>query len=167
MHLEGMRVDMKKRYVLVVFLTLFKINSFGHDQIVHQEITANAAASAWNDSPAYAGFINLISSDRSLEELTKDMVDGSYNEDYADYPGDAGGFRPYNHFYDPLDITYGKGLSDIPPDIRGVVGLDSFTWGSTSNCVGFNFNGVFGLGKNVDTMNIWSWPNAPAMNGLV
>jgi hypothetical protein len=157
---------MKARYFLVLCLGLFEADLFGHDQIVHQEITANAEASAFTHSSAYSNFLNTVSSDRSrlpqpgAKGLVQSMVDGSFDEDYADQLGDVGGKRSYNHFYDPLDTTYGKGLSDIPPDIRDLVGLNSLTWGSTSNCVGFNFNGIFGLGQNINTTNIYSWPNA-------
>jgi hypothetical protein len=50
------------------------------------------------------------------------MMEGSAHED--DAGKDEGGNRSYNHFYDPLDTTYGKGLSDIPQDIRGVAGQE-------------------------------------------
>jgi hypothetical protein len=65
-----------------------------------------------------------------------------------------------NHFYDPLDKTYGKGLSDAPRDIRVLEGTNSFAWASISNCNGVDFKGVLGLGKNVNTTNVWSWQNA-------
>ena len=85
---------------------------------------------------------------------------GSFDEDFADENGDVGGYRSYNHFYDPLDTMYGKGLSDESADIRGVVGTNSFAWGSVSNCMGINYGGYFGLGGNLGTFNIWSWQNA-------
>jgi len=98
------------------------------------------------------------------------MVDGSFEED--DGPKDllngGGGYRSLNHFYDPLGTTsYGKGLSDgifsgSGPigDKRELIGNNSFAWGSISNCAGINFLGELRLGKNVNTTNIWSWPNA-------
>jgi hypothetical protein len=135
---------MKTKRILIISLSfgLSGINLFGHDQIVHQAITANAATSALTSSPAYAGFVNTVSSDVTLFAATKSMVDGSFDEDIADQPGDAGGKRSLNHFYDPLDNTYGKGLSDSPQDQRIVVGTNSFAWGSVSNCVGYNFPGI-------------------------
>jgi hypothetical protein len=97
---------MKAKIFLVLCLVLFRINSFGHDQIVHEAITVNAAESALNNSSAYAGFINVISSDRSLKQETNSMVLGSFDEDFASAEDSVGGNRSYNHFYDPLDATY-------------------------------------------------------------
>jgi hypothetical protein len=157
--LGDMQVDMKIKCILFFCLISFGLRSYGHEQIVHQAITVNAAAAALNHSPSYVDFINLITSDGVARiDATNRMVLGSYDEDFSGQ--DAGGNRSYNHFYDPLDQTYGKGLSDIPPDIRGIVGLDSFTWASTSNCLGYNFVSIIGLGSNIGTSNIWSWQNA-------
>jgi hypothetical protein len=75
----------------------------------------NAAKAAYANSSAYVDFVNTISSDFSYTGqfgATNSMVEGSFNEDFANEPGDVGGNRSYNHFYDPLDTTYGKGLSD-------------------------------------------------------
>ena len=66
---------------------------------------------------------------------------------------DAGGWRSLNHFYDPLDTKYGKGLSDFAPDIRVLEGTNSFAWASISNCAGIPANGL-------NPVNIWSWQNA-------
>lgn len=159
---------MRSKYIFILYFTLVAFSSFAHDQIVHEAITINAASSAHNDSPAYAGFINVISSDCSLFTATNSMRIGSYDEDFADEKGDVGGKRSLNHFYDPLGTTsYGKGLSDgifagtgSIGDKRELIGTNSFSWASISNCVGINFPGEYGLGKNENTMNIWSWPNA-------
>jgi hypothetical protein len=82
-------------------LISFGTDLFGHEQVVHQEITAKAAEAANNNSATFNGFIGLISSDgRSLQDAEQSMVDGSFDEDFADK--DAGGKRSLNHFYDPL-----------------------------------------------------------------
>jgi hypothetical protein len=152
---------MKAKYILFWCLAFFKVNSFGHEQIVHEAITANAIESAQINSPAYAGFINAVSSDATLFAATNSMVFGSFDEDFASAEDKVGGNRSYNHFYDPLDATYSKGLSDIPPDIRGIVGTNSFAWATISNCLGVNFKShVFALGDNIGTSNTWSWQNA-------
>lgn len=54
---------MKTKYTSVLCLGMFAFASFGHDQIVHQAITMNAAESALDNSPGYAGFLNTVSSD--------------------------------------------------------------------------------------------------------
>jgi hypothetical protein len=160
-------MKVKLEYILIVSLGLFRSKSFGHDQNVHQTITANAEASAHAHSSAYADFLDTIYSDfprlpqPNQKGAVQSIVGGSYDEDYANQLGDVGGKRSYNHFYDPLDTTYRNGLSDIPPDIRGIVGTNSFAWASISNCVGIDFKShVFGIGNNVGTSNIWSWGNA-------
>lgn len=156
---------MKIKYILILYFCLL-VNLFAHDQIVHQEITAHAENAAYADSSAYADFINTISSDiprlpqpNQKGGVFQSMVDGSYDEDWADQ--DAGGKRSLNHFYDPLT---GLGLSETPPDkpYAGGIGNPSFLWASTSNCIGINFPGVtrFNFGENENTSNIWSWPNA-------
>lgn len=129
--------------------------TFAHDVPVHWTITVNATASALDDSSAYANFLNTISSDCNAITATNAMVFGSGREDapIKGIPLDAGGKRSINHFYDPLDTKYGKGLSDIPPDIRYVIATNSFRWGSVSNCFGLQV--VEGI-----TSNQWSWPNA-------
>lgn len=167
---------MNTKHILVLFLALLRINSFGHEQIVHQAITKYAEASAFANSPAYADFMNAIISDYHRFSIPGQigaadwMIRGSYDEDNADVDvngnKDIGGKRSYNHFYDPLDTTYGKGLSDTPPDIRTKIGLDSFTWASTLNCPGWNWYGVFGLGANINTVNTWSWKNARSYEWL-
>jgi len=92
------------------------------------------------------------------------MVDGSFNEDYADVDRfgnrDSGGKRSLNHFYDPLDTHFDKGLSDYPPDLRITAGTNSFIWASISNGLGFNFHDPLHFGSNLGTSNIWSWQNA-------
>jgi hypothetical protein len=151
---------MKIKYILIVLcLGLLEIDLFGHEVIVHEAITVNAAASAYANSPAYAGFINVISSDRSLTQETNLMRIGSGEEDDT---GDAGGNRSYNHFYDPLGPTnsYGRGLSDAPFVGRPFIGKDSLTWASVSNGLGHDFISIIGKGSNIGTTNIWSWQNA-------
>ena len=134
---------------------------FGHEVPVHVQITQNAAAAARTDSPAYNGFVSLISPDCDYQTALEAMKEGSRRED--DAGKDEGGNRSYNHFYDPLDTTHGKGLSDIPEDTRGMVGTNSFAWASISNCMGLNFHSIlFGIGSNIGTSNIWSWQNARA-----
>ena len=159
---------MKAGFILILCSVLVTLDSQAHDQIVHEAITVNAAEAAYANSPAFVSFINVISSDLSSVQATNSMRVGSFEED--DGPtnilDDGGGHRSYNHFYDPLGPTnsYGKGLSDIPPDFRGKVGLDSFTWASISNCLGYNYHALpfvsIKIADNLNTSNIWSWPNA-------
>ena len=159
-----MKIKLQLKHILVASFGLYTNILLGHDVPVHWAITLNAAESAYNDSPAYASFVNIISSDLSYtgrSGATNALKDGSGFEDNKDN-GDIGGKRSLNHFFDPLDQTYGKGLSDFPTDSRKLEGLDSFTWASVSNCPGYN---VFlldptGWLKNQNTTNIWSWPNA-------
>lgn len=153
---------MKIKYLFICCLVLFGIDLFGHEQIVHQEITAKATDAANSDSLAFKDFISLINSDgRLLQDAKRKMVEGSYNEDWANQPGDDGGKRSFNHFYDPLDTTYGKGLSDVPIFGRRLVGNNSFVWASVLHCQGINFPGVsvFGFGANMNTANEWNWPD--------
>jgi len=131
---------------------------FAHDQAVHVAITVTAAESALRNSTSFAGFVNLVNDDCPEDAATNAIAQGSYSEDNRDL--DSGGKRSLNHFYDPLDQVYGKGLSDSPPDQRLVSGTNSFVWASTTNCLGYNFPGVLTLGRNEHTTNIYSWPNA-------
>src|SRR6266567_1387916 len=160
MQVATIGANMKTKYLSVLCLGLFGIDSFGHDQVVHQAITVNAAASALNGLTAFAAFIDLISSDFSLSKATNAMVIGSFKEDYGPQSYLVGGWRSYNHFYDPTKSPP-MGLTDLPwPAATQPVGLDSFTWGSTRNRPGYDFGGVFGFGRNVGTRNVWSWQNA-------
>jgi hypothetical protein len=111
----------------------------------------------------------LLSDGSAQPGLTPEawMAFGSFHEDDDDT--DAGGHRPYNHFYDPL--AGGGGLDDWPTDTQRLIGLDSFSWGSELNCHGFNFIGplyTLGFADNIITQNIWSWQNARQyqINGL-
>jgi hypothetical protein len=144
--------------VVVLYLTLCSSTLFGHDRKVHQAITANAAASAYDSSFSYRDFVSVISSDLLYEGpkgATNFMVFGSDQEDNV-YQ-DVGGFRSLNHFYDPLT---GLGLSNLPLDDRmSPFGRDSFTWASTFNCPGINF-WIAGYPANVDKLNTRSWQNA-------
>jgi hypothetical protein len=156
--------------ILAVGLGLHGTVSFGHERIVHFNITLNAAASALDNSPAYAGFLNTVSPDCNFELATNSMAWGSWFEDdaYWEVPGDLvdqGGFRSVNHFYDPLT---GLGLSNIPLDDRArdavtgqfiPIGNNSFTWASTLDCPGIDIY-VIGFGLNANTYNFWSWKNA-------
>jgi hypothetical protein len=153
-----MKITFKLKCILALGIGLSARATLGHDIPVHQAITFNAQESAYDISSAYVGSLNTVSSDIAFVDATNYIVHGSGFEDNADV--DAGGKRSYNHFYDPLDTTYGKGLSDAPPDIRSQIGINSFTWGSVSNCPGWNWSGAFGLGGNLNTMNTRSWQNA-------
>ncbi len=94
-----------------------------------------------------------------LYTATNYLVEGCFDEDFGPKEESIGGYRSVNHFYDPLDPTYGKGLSDSIGfsisigDKRELVGTNSFAWASISNCAGIV---KFGLHPT----NIWSWPNA-------
>jgi len=153
---------MKIQCILICSVGLFVINLFGQEQVVHQAITANAEGSAYANSSAYFDFLNTVSSDLprpGKNGAVQSMVQGSYHED--DYKLDAGGIRSYNHFYDPLDTTFGKGLSDVPTDTRDIAGTNSFAWASISNCAGFNYSGrLYLFGRNEHTTNVYSWQNA-------
>jgi hypothetical protein len=152
---------MKGKCIIVLCFVLLAVDLRAHEQIVHQAITVNAAQAAISHSLGFEDFASLVSSDRSLKQATNLMVLGSFEEDDDAKRDKVGGNRSYNHFYDPVYTVDGRGLSEIPPDIRGAVGLNSFTWGSISNCTGYNFHSLlFGIGGNVHTTNIWSWPNA-------
>src|ERR1700722_1195669 len=114
---------MKAKFIIALCLAMSGIDSFGHDQNVHRAITANAEASAFAHSSAYSSFINAISSDfprfsqpNQIEGATNSMINGSNDEDFKRNEDPLGGYRSLNHFYDPLDTQYGKGLSDVPTD---------------------------------------------------
>jgi hypothetical protein len=133
---------------------------FGDVTAVHRKITEKASDCTLIYSSAYGAFLDTI----SLDEFTgadarKYLSEGSEREDDPVTQlsaQDAGGFRSFNHFYDPLDPTYGKGLSDFPPDFRVRKGTNSFKWASISNSPGLP-SGL--LATSVPT-NIWSWQNA-------
>jgi len=154
---------------LALTLVLSGWSSFGHDVPVHRKITQHAVASALAGSPAFADFLATVSSD-SDPNITTNLVEGSAREDDPNkdegFPlEDGGGLRSLNHFYDPLDGMYDKGLSDYPTDLRKREGTNSFAWASISNCMGFNFTGGSFLfwhhiGQNVNKSNQWSWQNA-------
>ncbi|MGB8369667.1 MAG: hypothetical protein WCF71_10290 [Verrucomicrobiia bacterium] len=157
-----MKTNIEPKYVLMFVLALCGTVSFGHEVPVHRRITQSATDAAGNDSPGYGDFLNIISADCGTPLAVQCMVEGSAAEDAptTEYAKDAGGWRSYNHFYDPLDTTYGKGLSDVPNDHRSLVGTNSFAWGSISNCLGVNYGGYFGVAANNNTVNAWSWQNA-------
>ena len=117
-----MKTRFELKRILIFSLAFSVYAALAHEVPVHRAITLNAAASALNKSSAYKGFVNTVSADVTLFAATNSMIQGSAEEDDTPQqdPKGAGGNRSYNHFYDPLDITYGKGLSDIPQDIRGI-----------------------------------------------
>jgi hypothetical protein len=145
-----MKTKTKSLYVTFCF-ALFLRSSLAHEIVVHQQITLNAAYSAEDYSSDYNDFLNAISSDCSAAQAEGLMKTGSGLEDNTGQ--DAGGFRPLNHFYDPLDNQYGKGLSDIVSGHKQL-GQNSFVWASISNSPGVN------LFANPNTSNTWSWQNA-------
>lgn len=154
----------KLKYILVI--GLYRGLLFGHDIPVHQTITLYAQQSAYNNSFSYHNFLNVVSSDVALPAVTNSMINGSGFEDHLGLaPGTLQPeVRPINHFYDPLDNTYGKGLSDsIRPtffgyylngDARSLVGTNSFAWASVSNCIGISHS------YYPQPINTWSWQNA-------
>jgi len=81
------------------------------------------------------------------------MVQGSAHEDDKDAPGDAGGKRSLNHFYDPVHKI---GLTDRPFNPPLPLGRDSFFWATTTNAPGLDIG--FPV-NNEGTFNIWSWKN--------
>jgi hypothetical protein len=95
--------------MLVFFVSL---KSIAHEQAVHRKITENAVSYVGNNSQGYINFISTISNPNgtslTLSDGTTDpqppakwMKDGSNNEDFVKAPGDLGGYRSLNHFYDP------------------------------------------------------------------
>lgn len=153
-----MKIPFKLKPALVLGFVLSAYTTLSHDAPVHIAITMNAIESAFDDSLGFRNFMDSISSDfpyAGQNGATNAIVYGSWRED--DFNEDAGGIRSYNHFYDPLDTTYGKGLSDYPPDIRTIIGNNSFVWASTYNCPGLNFYLPL---PNVSTLNTRSWQNA-------
>jgi hypothetical protein len=154
-----MKIKNKSFYFLTLGLVFIFRTSLAHDTIVHQAITANAVYSASAISFGYNDFLNTIVSDYGPGSAKDLMEEGSVREDDKDAPGDTGGKRSYNHFYDPLT---GLGLSDFPPDFRVTMGTNSLNWASISNCPGLNVfpNDKTGLIGNINTTNQWSWQNA-------
>jgi len=157
-----------RRGFLTLWLLVGSSAALAHEIPVHQGITVNAAESALTFSPAYRDFLNAVSLDYDFKTATNFLVLGSAREDDGPAQDLVGGYRPYNHFYDPLTRL---GISDVPPDHhnrtllggRSAIGNDSFTWASTLDCPGVDYSGYAGLpflGGNVDTRNKWSWKNA-------
>src|SRR5208337_1405153 len=159
---ETMKIKVRLKCILAFSLAVCGTVSFGHEVPVHRQITQNAANLAGNHSAGYSDFLNSVSADCGTPLAVQCIVEGSAAEDAptTQYAKDAGGWRSYNHFYDPLDTTYGKGLSEVPIFGRRLVGTNSFAWGSISNCAGVNYGGYFGVAANNNTVNAWSWQNA-------
>src|SRR6266496_4853502 len=130
-----------------------------HEVVVHERITVNAAASALSYSSGYKSFLDTVNSECSIVSAVDAMRIGSAREDDVPKQDLVGGYRSYNHFYDPLTEL---GLSNIPPDDRiSPLGNDSFTWAWKFNSPGLAFLGFpWYFGKNVGTLNRWSWQNA-------
>src|SRR5436189_6480718 len=118
------------RYVALC-MTIPATAPLAHEIPVHEAITRNAAESAFTYSSAYRDFLTMVGVDIDLKNATNSLVEGSAKEDNVPKQDLIGGYRSYNHFYDPLT---GLGLSDIPPDRRiSPFGHNSFTWSSTLN----------------------------------
>lgn len=153
------------RLTLSVVFGISACGIHAHEIPVHQAIAFHAAASAFERSPTYAGFMETIAADLPLLEATNSMVMGSALEDALRNEDTIGGFRSLNHFYDPLT---GLGLSNVPYEDRRIdpatgqfrtIGRDLFTWASRRDCPGIDVH-ILGIGINVDTRNIWAWQNA-------
>src|SRR5437868_185546 len=95
---------------LAVLLLGMPVSSVGHEVLVHENITLHAALSAANLSQNYSDFLNMIIPPGGISLLSFSgaakrpsgwLEEGAAREDDADAPGDRGGKRSYNHFYDP------------------------------------------------------------------
>lgn len=78
---------MQIKYILILCFALLAANLLAHEQKVHEAITVYAAESALNNSPGFAEFLNIVSSDLPLSGAnsgTNAMRIGSFNEDYAE-----------------------------------------------------------------------------------
>ena len=73
---------MNTKYILTLSLALFRLNLFGHDQNVHQEITKKAEGAAYAYSSSYDDLINAVSSDRlRLEDLSfRGLLEGNHGQ---------------------------------------------------------------------------------------
>jgi hypothetical protein len=135
--------------------------AFGHDRQVHRKITETAAKHALAASPAYAGFIQVVSPAFDDVAASGTLSDGSDFEDNK--PPDEGGYRQLNHFYDPIT---GLGISNFPDDqATPPVGNNSFVWASTRDCPGMDIHLIIlpvpiPIPVNANTYNKWSWQNA-------
>jgi hypothetical protein len=112
-----MKTKSKLLTLLALNVLLFAHISLAHDRIVHQLITANAVSSAIKYSSCYSNFLNTINPSGLILVLKltdaggatpgRWMTIGSAQEDnfFEDQNGthDAGGARPMNHFYNPLN----------------------------------------------------------------
>ena len=110
-------------------------NALSHDQSVHMQITRSALNDANIPGSGLSAFSAVSGLDVVFQKLTDNARSGSSIEDDSD---PTGGHRTFNHFYDPITRN---GLSNIPIDYGLQVGLDSFTWGSTLFCSGYDFWG--------------------------
>jgi hypothetical protein len=158
---------MKTKYILILCLALSRIYCFGHDQIVHETITVNAAESALDNSPNYSNFLNIVSTDlpsSGPKSGTNLLRIGSYDEDFKLNQDPIGGNRSLNHFYDPIRKT---GLNDWgwPASLftQAPLGQNSYDWGSISNEPTVPYGPPI---NKIGTSNIWSWPNARSYEWL-
>ena len=157
-----MKIESRKVCILTLALTFCFCRASAHEKAVHQEIAQHAVDAALSQNQGYSEFLNVVSLEIGSTESGNNIRDGAFHED--DMWEDNGGFRSFNHFYDPIS---GQGLSNIPiddkikPPMCPRVGTNSFSWAAFRNCPGVNFLGIpsLGLGVNVNTYNEYSWQN--------
>ena len=102
-----MKIRCGSKYILTLYFGITACATRGHDIPVHQAITFSAQEAAYENSSAYAEFLNTVSSNIvDYVDATNSMVQGSGFEDNRDVDAngnkDAGGARSLNHFYDPI-----------------------------------------------------------------
>src|SRR6266496_6397580 len=150
--------------------------SDAHEVIVHKQITLHSASSVKSRSQGYKAFLDTIKFLNGEQRLAYGgdfrTIDGDYgwltigsmNEDGTPpLGGDEGGWRVFNHFYNPLNSS---GLSDIPPILGNLdilYGQSSFEWAAWFDSPGLDV--AFPI-LNVNTRNKWSWQNARAFELL-
>src|SRR5437016_2142943 len=105
------KFSMQRWRCVALWMTIPATAPMAHEIPVHEAITANAAESAFTYSSAYRDFLNTVSVDINLDTATNSLLIGSRREDDLPKNDLVGGYRSYNHFYDPLTRL---GLSDIP-----------------------------------------------------
>jgi hypothetical protein len=131
-----MNIQVGQKYIFSLCIALLGKEALGHVVPVHKAITMAAMQAELRAPSEYTVFLDAVSEDCPLFNATNATFLGSGLEDAPEkgIPLDAGGNRSINHFYDPLDTIYGKGLSDVPTDFRHAIATNSFAWGSISNC---------------------------------
>jgi len=83
---------------LLCVSTLLVHPIYGHEEVVHRAITANAAASVSTAPYGLGRFLNVIAPALPLKDATNELVRGSDFEDYRDEPGDHGGKEVHQSF---------------------------------------------------------------------